>query len=157
MEVLNTTFVKSRNQFFRVSKNHANTFSAFWNLINRLERRRGSYISSRRESLRSHNLPSGRLKKWRCWRWWSDASRWTNFLHPVRPKKRLGRIRESDVLSRRMDLWSHNLPLVRFKIFFGEVGIAMFQGVWRPSLLIFCILGEQKSDLGEVAEVIISK
>jgi hypothetical protein len=34
---------------------------------------------------------------------------------------------------------------------FGEVDEAMFQGVERQYILIFCILSIEKSDFGEVA------
>jgi hypothetical protein len=67
-------------------------------------------------TLKTYNLPSGRLKK-RLWRSrWSDISRgrnatWTHFLHPEDRIKRLGWSRLSDVLSRRMALKTHNLRL----------------------------------------------
>jgi hypothetical protein len=41
---------------------------------------------------------------------------WNHFLHPGNRKKRIGRSRLSDVLSRRMALASHNLPSERQKM-----------------------------------------
>jgi hypothetical protein len=157
-----------------------------------------------RMALRTHNLPSERIKK-RLWlSRWTDDSRCPNairkhFLHTGHRKKRRGRCPLSDVLSRRMVLGTHNLPSKRFKkrhwwsewsdVFtcriamrihfqyigyrnkrfgrrrlsdvlrnewpweiiiclldvlkndFGEVDEAMFQGVERPCVLIFCVLG----------------
>jgi hypothetical protein len=66
-------------------------------------------------------------------------------------KKLFRRICRSDILSRRMALWIHNLPSVRLKNDFREVDEAMFQGVERPCKLIFCILVINKSDLDEFA------
>jgi hypothetical protein len=53
-----------------------------------------------------------------------------------------------------MALINHNLLSVRIKIRFGEVDEAMFEGVKMPCEPIFFLLGIQKSDLDEVAEVV---
>jgi hypothetical protein len=73
---------------------------------------------SRRMALRTHNLPSGGLKKFLSWSRWSYVWRCrkamrTHFLHSGHRKKRLGRSCLSDVLSRRMALRTHNLPSER--------------------------------------------
>jgi hypothetical protein len=96
-------------------------------------------------ALRTHNLPSGRLKKrllWsRCSDFWRCRKAMQNhFLHPGHRKKRLERSRLNDVLSRRMDLGIHNLPSWNQKTS-GEFDEAMFQGVVMPCDLIFYILG----------------
>jgi hypothetical protein len=108
-------------------------------------------------ALRTHSLPSGRLKK-TCFFRWSDISRcrWamrTHFLHPGHRKKRLGRSRLSDVLSRLMDLRFHNLPSVRFKmrLFWCRWSdVSWFRKAIRSIFNILCI---QKSDLNEVVEL----
>jgi hypothetical protein len=45
-----------------------------------------------------------------------------------------------------MNLSTHNLLLDVLKNDFGEVDKAMTEGVERPSEIIFCILGIEKSD-----------
>jgi hypothetical protein len=52
-----------------------------------------------------------------------------------------------------MELANHYLLSGRLKFDFDEVDEAMFQGVERSCELIFCIVGIQKSDLDEVAEL----
>jgi hypothetical protein len=69
----------------------------------------------------------------------------------VYPKKRLGPICLSDVLSRRMALRTRYLPSGSLKKEFDEVDEVMFNDVKRPFELIFNILGFQKSDLDEEA------
>jgi hypothetical protein len=73
---------------------------------------------SLRMLLRTHILPSGRLKNDIGGRW-SDVSRCrkamrTRFLHPVYPKKRLGRSCLSDFLVGEWP-WEHNLLSGRLK------------------------------------------
>jgi hypothetical protein len=63
---------------------------------------------------------------------------------------RFERIRWSDVLSRLIDLRTHNLPSWCLKNDFGEVDNAMFHGVKRPYEPIFCKLIIEQKDLGEV-------
>jgi hypothetical protein len=103
-------------------------------------------LLSRRMALRTHNLPSGRLKKRLFWSRISDVSMCrkamrNHFRHPAHRKKWLGRIR----LNRLMILRTRNLPSGCFKNDFGEVDKAMFQGVERPCEFIFCILGTEKA------------
>jgi hypothetical protein len=50
---------------------------------------------------------------------------------------------------------THYLSPGVLKFDFAKVNGAMLQGVERPSEHIFCILGIQKSDMEEVAEVMI--
>jgi hypothetical protein len=82
---------------------------------------------------RTQYLPSGRLKK-RLWRSRKDFSMSrramrTHFLHHGE-KKLLRRIRLFDVLCRRMDFWTHNLPSLR-----------LTNGVWwcRWSKVSMCL------------------
>jgi hypothetical protein len=50
---------------------------------------------------------------------------------------------------------THFIPLrIQKRDFFGEVDEAMFQGVERTSEIIFCILGIEKDNLGEIAGVL---
>jgi hypothetical protein len=70
--------------------------------------------------LRTHYSPSRRINKGPWWSRWSDVSGCrkamrTQFLHPVHQKKRIGRSRLSDILSRRMGLRTHNLASGRLK------------------------------------------
>jgi hypothetical protein len=82
---------------------------------NRLRWNRLSNVLSRRMILRTHNLPSQRLKMRLWWCQWSDVS-WcrkairTHFLITWHSKMRFGRIRGSDVLCRRVALRTHNVP-----------------------------------------------
>jgi hypothetical protein len=92
---LKNDFGKSMKRFFKVSKGHANQFSAFWTSTFRLGVSCLSDVSIRRMALRTHNLRAGRLKKLLRWSRWSDVSRCrktmrTDFLHPGHGKKRLG-------------------------------------------------------------------
>jgi hypothetical protein len=57
-----TTLVKSKRRF-KVSKGHAKSFSASGASKRRLGRNRSSAVSNIQMALRTHNLPSGRLKK----------------------------------------------------------------------------------------------
>jgi hypothetical protein len=54
-----------------------------------------------------------------------------------------------------MALRTHNLPSGRLKNDFVEVDEAMFQVVVRPYELIFCNLNIEKSDLDEIAYVML--
>jgi hypothetical protein len=61
---------------------------------------RGSDVTSRRMALKTHNLPSGRLKTRLWWIRWRHFSRCrkakrTHFLHPWNQKKRPGQSRAS--------------------------------------------------------------
>jgi hypothetical protein len=53
-----------------------------------------------------------------------------------------------------MALRTHNLPSGHLKCDFEDVFDAMFQGVEKPQELIFYLLGNQKSDLDGIAEVL---
>jgi hypothetical protein len=76
-----------------------------------------------------------------------------HFLHAGHLKKRLGRSRESAVSSRQIALKTNNLPSRRLKSDFGEVDEEIFEGDERLCELIFCIMGIQKCEMDEVAEV----
>jgi hypothetical protein len=80
----------------------------------------------------------------------SNANR-THFEPSVHRKKRLGKIRLSDELSRRMSLRTHNLLLEFLKNDFGEVDQTMFRNVQSPYELIFCSYSSEKIDFNEVA------
>jgi hypothetical protein len=87
---------------------------------NRLGRSCLSDDLSRRMALRTHNLPSGRLKKRNCWSRWSDVWRCrkamrNHFLHYRYRKKATWTKLHKDALSRRMTLRTHNLPSGRLK------------------------------------------
>jgi hypothetical protein len=65
-------------------------------------------------------------------------------------KKRLVKIRGSDVASRRMALIALYLPPGRLKNYFGEVDKAVFQYVERPLEIIFLYPGHLKKLLGRI-------
>jgi hypothetical protein len=127
----------------------------------RLVRSSLSDILSRRMVLRSHNLPSERLKMRLCWFGWSIVSwcrkaiwtNWNHFLHPGHRKKGHKRCRLIDVWSRRMALRNHYLLLNVLKSNFGDVDEAMFHDVVKQLEPIFYILGPGKSELYEFAEM----
>jgi hypothetical protein len=78
-----------------------------------------SDVLNRRITFKTGSLPSDGLKL-RLRRCWIDVSKSrkatrNNFLHPVHRKKRLGRSRLRDDLSRRIALWNHNLHSEHFK------------------------------------------
>jgi hypothetical protein len=96
-------------------------------------------------ALRNHNLPSERKKK-RLVKSMKQFSKFPNtmrnhFLHPGHRKKRFGRSRLSDVLSRQMVVKLILCLLNVLKNDFGEVDEAMFEGIEGPFEPIFCILG----------------
>jgi hypothetical protein len=63
----------------------------------------------------------------------------------VHLKKRLGRSFGSDVSCSGNDMGTFNLPSGCLKNDFGEADEAMFQGIYRPSGLILCIVGIKKA------------
>jgi hypothetical protein len=78
-------------------------------------------VLSRRMDVRTHNLPTGRLKRRLCWSRWCDISRCrkairTHFLLSANHKNRLEWRPLSDVLSGQMALRTHNLPSEWLKI-----------------------------------------
>jgi hypothetical protein len=75
----------------------------------------------------------------------------THFLHPGNPKKRKVGSFGTDVLCKRMVLRTNNVPFERLKMRLGEVEEAIFQCVESASILCFCILDIDKSDLNKVA------
>jgi hypothetical protein len=87
---------------------------------NRLRWNRLRDVLIRRMALKTHNLPSERLKMWLWWWRWSDVS-WcrkaiqTHFSHFGHSKKQFVRSHRDDVLSRRMDVRTHNQPTARLK------------------------------------------
>jgi hypothetical protein len=122
----------SMKRCFMMSKDHLNAFSTFWVFKKAIWTKSRKWNLIRRMALRTHILPSGRLKKQLCWSRWSDVSRCRNtrrnhFLHPGHRKKRLGWSRLSDVLIRRRALRTHKMPSGRLKNDFGEVDKAIFQ------------------------------
>jgi hypothetical protein len=115
-------------------------------------------VLSRRMALRKHFLPSERLKMWLCdvdeamFHGVKTAMQ-SHFLNSENQKKRLWWIRLSDVLSWWIAQRTHNLNV--WKCDFVDIDDAMFRDVARPFERIFNILGIHKSDLDEVAEVMI--
>jgi hypothetical protein len=90
-------------RYFKGSKGHANSCSTFWEFKKAIWTTSQRWCLSRREIMRTHNLPTGNFKKRLCWSRWSDVSRYrkslrTHFLPPGHRKKRLGRSHLSDVL-----------------------------------------------------------
>jgi hypothetical protein len=109
-----TIVVKAMNRCFKVSKFHANSFSASWASKKSTWTKLLTWCLNRRMALRIHCLPSGRLKKrpwssrWRdFWRCRKDIR--THFLHHMHWIKRLVWSRLSDVLGSRMALRTHDL------------------------------------------------
>jgi hypothetical protein len=107
-------------------------------------------------ALKTHNLPSGRLKKDFCE---VDEAMFEGVERPyeiifwiLSIENRLGWSCISDVLGKRMNLRTQCLLNV-LKSEFVEVDEAMFHDVERPQERIFYILGIKKSELYEVAEV----
>jgi hypothetical protein len=136
-------------------------------------------------TLRSKNLPSERLKWLLMWCRLSDVS-WcrkairTHFIHSWHSRKRFGRFRRSDILSRGMGLATHNQPSGRLNkrrclIRFRYVSICrkailthflhpgyLKKRLWQSHLsnvltrrtgqLIISLLNILKNDFGEVDE-----
>jgi hypothetical protein len=118
----------------------------------------GSDALRRRMALRTHYLRSGYLKMRLWWSWWSDVWRWrkimlTHFQQPGIPEKRIGPCRGSDVSSRRMAQWNHNLPSGSLKMRLWRSGWNNVSRCLRAYQLIFRIQGIKISDLDEIAEV----
>jgi hypothetical protein len=83
-----------------------------------LERNCLSDVLWKRLFLRTHNLPSERVKNQLCWLRWSNISRcrkaiWTHFLNSGHWKKRFWRSRGSNVSNRQMAQRPHNLTFGR--------------------------------------------
>jgi hypothetical protein len=111
-----------------------------------------SDVLSRGMALRTHNLPSGRLKKWQLWSRWTDILRCrkavgTHFLLPGHRKNRIWR-RINYVLSRRLVLRTHNLPSGRLKTRFCRSRWNVVSRLLRTQL---CFLGTEKSEMDEVS------
>jgi hypothetical protein len=118
-------------RYFKVLKGHSKTFSASWSSKNRLLRSRLSEDLSGWVALKTHNLPSGRLKK-RLW--WKDeaifnvSKAFRNWFPASRASKIwLERSRFNDVLSRRIALITNNLPS-------GRLIIRLLWSLWRVVL-----------------------
>jgi hypothetical protein len=130
-------------------KGHVKIFSASCASKKRKGRSRSTEILCWRMALRTNNMPSGRFKNI-----FIDVDEamfqgfktlQNHFLPPRHRKKRLGRIRFSDVSSTRMALNTHNIPSERVKNEFFDVNKATFQGVKRPYEIIFCSLRIEKA------------
>jgi hypothetical protein len=75
----------------------------------------------------------------------------SHFLRHGHRKKRIGRSRLSDVLSRRMSPRTHNPPSGRLRNDFFEVDKEMFQTMENPFELILCVLCIGRIEMCKVA------
>jgi hypothetical protein len=111
--------------------------------------------------MRTHNLPSGRLKKRLWWIQWRDVSMCrkkirTHFLHPGHRKKRFRRSPLSDYVGMRMALRTQNLPCgsLNKQISWSRSNVSKFQKAMRTH---FLHLEHRKIDFDELAYDILSR
>jgi hypothetical protein len=151
LNVLKTDFGEVDKPLFQVSKGHA--FLDSRSPKKRLERFCLSYVL-RGMDLRTHTLPSGRLKTRQLWSRWSDIlscrkAMGNHFLLPGHRKKRIWQCRLSYVLSRRMGLRTHNLSSGRLKTRFWRSRWSVLSRCREALRTHFVLLGYRKNDIDE--------